>query len=61
MSALGWVKLFAVFAGIAEDVVEAFTAKHPELDSGPPVPAKAAIEARFQATIDGKWPQDSER
>ena len=59
MSAMGWVSLFAQFAGVAKELVEQFAEKHPELRDPPKEEESGEIDKGIDAMIAAKFPNKS--
>lgn len=58
MNPLGWVTLFANFAGVAKDLVDQFAEKHPELRAEPKEPKDAQIDNAIDEMIQSKFPKE---
>lgn len=58
MSPLQWVSLFAEFAQLAPDVVDAFADRHPELREAPKPDEQREVRDGFLADVADKFPSD---
>lgn len=56
-SIVHWLELFRVFAGVAPEVLEAFTDKHPELRAPPARAAQGDLWDKFQDDLADKFPK----
>jgi len=55
MNLLGWVSLFADFAGVAKSIVDQFAEKHPELSDEPEAAKDEKIDNAIDEMLDAKF------
>lgn len=60
MNPLEWIKLFAQFAKVAPDVVEAFADDNPELRDPPKSDRQRDIREGFLKDVADKFPSDDD-
>lgn len=58
MNPLAWVNLFANFAGVAKDLVDQFTEKHPELSDEPKKAEDKTIDKAIDEMIESKFAKE---